>query len=110
MTSRLSEIEALLPALSAAEKAQLVYRIVRDISHADVGIERTPDVCSGSARIAGTRIPVWSLVQFRNLGATEAEILNHYPSLRAEDLVNAWAYANAHPSEIKDDIARNENA
>jgi len=108
--SRLSEIEALLPDLSAVEKAQLLYKIVRDISNGYAGIEHTPDVCGGSARIKGTRIPVWSLVQFRNLGASEAEILTHYPSLRAEDLVNAWAYADAHIDEITGDIARNEMA
>jgi uncharacterized protein (DUF433 family) len=109
MTSRLPEIEALLPELSAAEKAQLVYKIVQDISNSEAGIERSPDVCSGAARIAGTRIPVWSLVQFRNLGASEAEILTHYPALRAENLVNAWAYANAHQEQIANDIARNES-
>ncbi|MDX2141399.1 MAG: DUF433 domain-containing protein [Chloroflexota bacterium] len=108
MTSRLAEIESLLPDLSAAEKVQLVYKIVRDISQPDAGIERTPDVCGGAARIAGTRIPVWSLVQFRNLGASEVEILTHYPSLRAEDLVNAWSYAATHYDEIAADIARNE--
>jgi uncharacterized protein (DUF433 family) len=108
MTSRLAEIESLLPDLSTAEKAQLVSRIVHDMSNADTGIERAPDVCGGAARIAGTRIPVWSLVQFHNLGASEAEILTHYPALRAEDLVNAWSYAATHRDEIDADIARNE--
>src|SRR5262249_37719114 len=31
------------------------------------GIEKTAGVCGGSARIAGTRIPVWQLVEARNL-------------------------------------------
>jgi uncharacterized protein (DUF433 family) len=55
------------------------------------GIERTPGVCGGSARIRKFRIPVWLLEQMRRLGVTEADMLDAYPSLTAEDLVNAWA-------------------
>ncbi|NEO64576.1 MAG: DUF433 domain-containing protein, partial [Moorea sp. SIO4G2] len=35
------------------------------------GIEKTPGVCGGDARIANTRIPVWVLVQARNLGSSQ---------------------------------------
>ena len=31
-----------------------------------------------------------------------------HPHLKAEDLVNAWAYADAHPEEIEEAIRRNE--
>ena len=37
------------------------------------GIESTPEVCGGDPRIAGTRIPVWTLEQYRRLGLTEAQ-------------------------------------
>jgi hypothetical protein len=33
-----------------------------------------------------------------------------YPSLRAEDLTNAWSYYNAHKSEIEQQIAEHEAA
>jgi uncharacterized protein (DUF433 family) len=33
-----------------------------------------------------------------------------YPSLRAEDLVNAWAYARAHAVEIEAQTRENEAA
>lgn len=33
-----------------------------------------------------------------------------YPSLRAEDLSNAWAYARTHAEEIDKDIRTNEAA
>ena len=33
-----------------------------------------------------------------------------YPSLRAEDLVNAWAYARVHSAEIELQIRENEVA
>ena len=59
------------------------------------GIEKTENVCGGSARIVGTRIPVWLLVEARDLGASEAQLLLDYPGLRADDLVNAWAYTRA---------------
>jgi uncharacterized protein (DUF433 family) len=33
-----------------------------------------------------------------------------YPSLRAEDLVNAWAYTRAHTAETDAQIRENESA
>jgi uncharacterized protein (DUF433 family) len=74
------------------------------------GIESTPEVCGGDPRIAGTRIPVWSLEQYRRLGLTEAQILASFPGLRAADLVNAWAYVAEHPAEIDDQIRENDEA
>jgi len=74
------------------------------------GIESTPGVCGGDPRIAGTRVPVWTLEQYRCLGTTEAQILAAYPGLRAVDLVNAWAYVAAHPGEIDRQIRENEEA
>ena len=41
------------------------------------GIESTAGVCGGDPRIAGTRIPVWTLEHYRRLGLTEAQILAH---------------------------------
>jgi uncharacterized protein (DUF433 family) len=72
------------------------------------GIEKTEGVCGGSARIFGTRIPVWLLVEARDLGAREAQLLMDYPGLQAEDLANAWSYARAHHDEIEAEIRENE--
>jgi uncharacterized protein (DUF433 family) len=74
------------------------------------GIETSPDIVSGEARIVRTRIPVWLLVQARQLGTSEADLLQAYPSLRAEDLANAWAYARAHQDVIQQQIQDNEAA
>ncbi len=74
------------------------------------GIEKTAGVCGGSARIVGTRIPVWQLVEARELGVSEAQLLLDYPSLRAQDLVNAWTYAKVHRDEILAEIHENEVA
>jgi uncharacterized protein (DUF433 family) len=72
------------------------------------GIESTPGVCGGDPRVAGTRIPVHGLEAYRRLGLTEARILDAYPTLRAVDLVNAWAYVAAHPDEIERRIREDE--
>jgi uncharacterized protein (DUF433 family) len=53
---------------------------------------------------------VWLLEQARRLGTTEQALLAAYPSLRAEDLVNAWNYARAHAAEIEAQIRENEAA
>jgi uncharacterized protein (DUF433 family) len=74
------------------------------------GIEKTAGVCGGSARIAGTRIPVWQLVAARDQGVSEAQLLLDYPGLRAEDLVNAWIYAKSHREDIESEILENEVA
>ncbi len=74
------------------------------------GIESTPGVCGGDPRIAGTRIPVWTLEQYRRLGLSEAQMLDAFPGLRAADLVNAWVHVADHPEEIERQIRENEEA
>jgi uncharacterized protein (DUF433 family) len=106
----LRELEPQLAALSPAEKATLVQRFALEITHAWPGIERTPGVAGGEPCIVRTRIPVWTLENFRRLGWSEAKLLENYPTLHAVDLVEAWAYADAHQAEIDRAIAENENA
>ena len=72
------------------------------------GIEQTPFVAGGEPCIANTRIPVWLLVQAQKLGSSETELLRAYPTLRAEDLANAWAYYRVHKVEIDQQIIENE--
>jgi uncharacterized protein (DUF433 family) len=102
------EAEELLAQMSRAEKAQLLQVIVRDIGEAFPGIESTPGVQGGDPCIVRTRIPIWVLEQYRRLGMSESELLANYPSLRAEDLVNAWAYVRAHRDEIDRQIEEQE--
>lgn len=64
-------------------------------------IYRHPRVCGGDACVGNTRIPVWSLVRYRQLGRTDAQLLADFPSLTALDLAAAWAYANGHRDEIE---------
>ncbi len=104
----LKELEPQLLALSMAEKAQAIQLLAQSLSNIWQGIEKTPGICGGEARIAKTRIPVWSLVNYQRLGANDARILQDFPHLSAADLVNAWAYANGHSEEIEAAIHRNE--
>jgi len=106
----LREIEASLKTLTAAEKARLVQLLVPDITHAWPGIDKSPGVCGGAARLTRTRIAVWSLEEMRRQGWTEADILRHYPQLAAADLANAWSYVSSHTDEIDWLIRQNLHA
>jgi uncharacterized protein (DUF433 family) len=108
MSTPLDSIQAILPRLSPGEKAQVLQWIARDLAGGTRGIDKTPEVCGGDARVVRTRIPVWTLEQARRLGVTESELLASYPTLRAEDLGNAWAYVRQHRGEIDRAIAANE--
>lgn len=106
----LRELEPQLTSLTRAEKAQLVQQLAIELTGAWPGIEKTPDVAGGVACVVRTRIPVWTLENYRRLGWSEARILENFPALRAADLVNAWAYVNGHPAEIDQVIHENEAA
>ena len=106
----LRETEKLLSKLNRAEKAQVLQWIAQDLGDAFPGIESSPNVLGGEACIVRTRIPVWVLVQARALGTSESDLLRAYPTLRAEDLSNAWAYYRVHKAEIDQNIQENETA
>ncbi len=88
----------------------VVRWVARDLGEAYPGIESTPGVSGGEPCIVRTRIPVWVLVRARELGTSESDLLRAYPTLHAEDLANAWAYARAHKEEIEREIRENEAA
>ncbi|GAB4035037.1 DUF433 domain-containing protein [Spirosoma jeollabukense] len=72
-----------------------------------MSIEIRLGVGDGVACIAKTRIPIWLLESFYLQGANDVDLLNAYPSLRAEDLADARAYARVHMDEIAQQIAEN---
>jgi uncharacterized protein (DUF433 family) len=71
-------------------------------------ISKKPDRCGGDACVRETRIPVWVLVNYRRLGASDANILGAYPALAPADLEAAWAYAAANGEEMDQAIRENE--
>ena len=104
----IQELEAQIERLDALEKTRLYYRLVFDLNRIWPGIEKSPGICGGDARIVRTRIPVWTVENFRRLGANDAELLENYPTLIPTDLINAWAYVAAHREEIDNAIRENE--
>jgi uncharacterized protein (DUF433 family) len=108
--TKLEEAEQVLSGLTRGEKAQILRWVIQDLDESFPGIDTRTDVSGGEPCIVRTRIPVWLLVQARRLGSSEASLLQAYPSLRAEDLANAWAYARAHGPEIESQISDNEAA
>ena len=107
--SRLQAVCDLIDELSAAERVEALRRLVVCLDgHVPPGIERTPGVCGGDACVVRTRIPVWVLVRARQLGASDRELLQDYPTLSQGDLDNAWAYYAIHRADIDSQIASNE--
>jgi uncharacterized protein (DUF433 family) len=107
--SSIRESEELLAGLSRAEKARLLRLLIRELGDEFPGIESRSGVVGGAPCIVRTRIPVWLLEQARRLGTSEADLLKAYPTLRAEDLANAWAYVSGHREDIERQIAENES-
>jgi uncharacterized protein (DUF433 family) len=107
--TELEHVQSLASELSTAEKAVLLQSLARDLA-GHPGIDRSEGVAGGEPCIVRTRIPVWLLVQARRLGVSESELLRSYPTLTAQDLVSAWAYADAHQAEIDRQIEENESA
>lgn len=71
-------------------------------------ISKRTDRCGGDACVRDTRITVWGLVRYRQLGLSDAEILATVQGLLQADLDAAWEYAAANASEIKQAIQENE--
>jgi uncharacterized protein (DUF433 family) len=107
--SSIHESKEMLANMTRAEKAQLLQLLVNDLGEAFPGIETRPGVSGGEPCIVRTRIPVWLLEQARRLGTSEADLLKAYPTLRAQDLANAWNYVQSHREEIEQQIAGNES-
>jgi uncharacterized protein (DUF433 family) len=102
------ETQDRLLALSVPEKTEILQVLIQDLVHSWTGISKTPGIVGGDACIAGTRIPVWDLVEYRRMGASDLKILEAYPQLTATDLDRAWSYAEAFPDEINTAISANE--
>lgn len=72
-------------------------------------IEKTPGVCGGEPRIAGTRIAVRTIVALHRSGRSKDELTSDY-GLTTEQVEAAMSYAENHGDEIEALIERNRNA
>ena len=119
MIMNLEELEVELGALTDDEKVHIIQILTeslpekcpgidpaiqlleKNVPEQWYGISKTPGVMGGDACIKNTRIPVWLLVYYRRLGASDMDLLQDYPDLSATDLVNAFNYADKYPDEIE---------
>jgi uncharacterized protein (DUF433 family) len=68
-------------------------------------IVHTPGVCSGEARIDGTRIKVKHVYRWvEEMGMTPAQVVEQYPHLTRAQVHAALAYYWSHQDEIRKDI------
>ena len=80
-----TEIIAGLARLTPQELAEVRARL-DELADAPPGIRKTPGVVGGDARVRETRIPVWTLVELKKQGRTEAQLLSDFPGLTQNDL------------------------
>ena len=64
-------------------------------------IETNPEICGGRPRVKGTRLTVEFLLGLKAAGWTEAQILENYPHLAADDLRAVFAFAQSLIEEEK---------
>lgn len=69
-------------------------------------IRKTPGVCGGNACVRDTRVPVWTLQRLKDLGRSDEQLLEDFPTLTPDDLPAAWDYVRLHPDEIRTAIGR----
>lgn len=74
-TDTLSRAEDIISTLSGADKARLLKWLEGEVDDYTYGIEKKEGVMGGAACVKNTRIPVWLLVQSRQLGLTDADLL-----------------------------------
>jgi uncharacterized protein (DUF433 family) len=104
----LKELKTQLLSLTSEEKAQAIQILISSLNRNFLGIEKNTGVVGGDACIVRTRIPVWTLINYRRLGASDEHILADFPSLCQSDLLNAWAYADEYSDEIEQAIRENQ--
>jgi uncharacterized protein (DUF433 family) len=72
-------------------------------------IVRSPGVCGGQPRIAGTRIKVKHVYTWvERMGMTPAQVVAQYPQLTMAQVHAALAYYWSHQEEIHQDIENEE--
>lgn len=73
-------------------------------------IQKTTGVIGGAACVRNTRVAVWMLVESKQLGRTDAALLEDFPNLTQTDLDAAWDYSAAHADETEAAIRANNEA
>jgi uncharacterized protein (DUF433 family) len=96
----LNDLESQLLALTPAEKSRVIQLLTQSLASIQADIAKPLAIGGGEARIGNTQIAVWELVNAKQLGCSDADLLQIYPQLTPLDLANAWEYAEANADEI----------
>ncbi len=87
--------------VESKKHAAKVESFITDIL-SEMGVSRNPDICDGATCVINTQIPIWVLVDARDvIGFDDEDILLQFPSLSATELANAWEYASEYTRDIK---------
>lgn len=73
-------------------------------------VSKASDVMGGDACLANTRVPIWSLVEYKRQGLSDTRILEIFPILTPADLNTAWEYYAAYSREVDAEQRRHEEA
>src|SRR5438552_13124936 len=78
----------------------------------DIGtlITRTPDICSGHPRVAGTGVSVRRIVVWYKMGLIPEEIVRRIGHLSLAQVHAALAFYHANKDEVEADLAEEEAA
>lgn len=71
-------------------------------------VTRKKGICGGRSIVHGTRIPVWSLIQWYKQGMTIEDVMRESPRLKPAQVHDAFSYYYDNRKEIEKDIAENE--
>jgi uncharacterized protein (DUF433 family) len=96
----LKDLESQLLALTPAEKSRVIQLLTQSLASIQADIAKPVEIGGGEARIGNTQIAIWELVNAKELGCSDADLLQIYPQLTPLDLANAWEYAEANADEI----------
>jgi uncharacterized protein (DUF433 family) len=94
------DLESKLLALTPAEKQRVIQLLTQSLESIEPEVAKPLEIANGEARIGNTQIAVWEVVNAKDIGYSDGDILQVYPQLTATDLASAWDYAAAHPQEI----------
>lgn len=89
------------------EQQELLRRLTALVKTSDY-IVKTPGVVGGSARVNNTRLAVWLLIGWIQLGWSDERILESYPSLKPESIAAVKVYYLANQEEIDREIIEND--
>lgn len=96
--------------VKSSEPSTLRRAMFEALDRGEVPVRSTPGVMGGDTCIRNTRIPIWTLVDYKRKGLTDSQILEAFPGLNAADLIVAWDYYAAHGDEIDAQWKRHQDA